>query len=126
MHFISPVDPLWLATLKKIEGDLVYDTLVRRYDTRTNHSDGLKGNEGSFAACSFWYVECLARANQLDKARLLFEKMISYSNHLGLYAEELGASGEHLGNFPQAFTHLSLVSAALYLNQALERKQRTD
>ena len=122
MHVISPVDPLWLATLKKIEGDLVCDPLVHRYDTRANHSDGLKGSEGSFAACSFWYVECLARANQLDKARLLFEKTISYSNHLGLYAEEIGTSGEHLGNFPQAFTHLSLVSAALYLNQALDRQ----
>ena len=122
MRFISPTDPRWLSTLKKIETDLIKDTFVYRYDASANHSDSLSGSEGAFTACSFWYIECLARSGQLEKARFLFEKTISYANHLGLYSEELGASGEHLGNFPQAFTHLSLISAALYLNQALEAK----
>ncbi len=82
-------------------------------------SDGLRGGEGSFCMCSFWYVECLARAGRLDQARLDFEKMIGYSNHLGLFSEELGPKGEHLGNFPQAFTHLGLISAAFQLDRAL-------
>ena len=82
--------------------------------------DGLPGTDGSFTACSFWYVECLARAGELEKAELLFEKLLGYANHLGLYSEELGPrTGRHLGNFPQAFTHLALVSAATYLDRAL-------
>ena len=119
MRFISPVDPMWLATMKAIEGRLIEDTLVRRYETEQSHVDGLPGTEGSFTACSFWYVECLARAGQLEKAQLLFEKLLGYANHLGLYSEELGADGRHLGNFPQAFTHLALISAATYLDRAL-------
>jgi GH15 family glucan-1,4-alpha-glucosidase len=75
-------------------------------------SDGLAGTEGTFNMCSFWYVECLSRAGDVPKARFIFEKLLSYSNHLGLYSEELGPCGEHLGNFPQAFTHLALISAA--------------
>ena len=77
------------------------------------------GEEGSFSLCSFWLVECLARAGRLEEARLSLEKMFSYANHLGLFAEEIGPSGEALGNFPQAFTHLSLISAAVNLDQAL-------
>lgn len=119
MRFISPVDPMWLATMKAIEQRLVEDTLVRRYEVERSHVDGLPGTEGSFTACSFWYVECLARAGQLEKAQLLFEKLLGYANHLGLYSEELGADGRHLGNFPQAFTHLALISAATYLDRAL-------
>jgi GH15 family glucan-1,4-alpha-glucosidase len=119
VRFISPVDPRWLATLKKIENDLTEDALVYRYNESAAGIDGLEGAEGTFSACSFWYIECLARSQQLDKARLLFEKMISYANHLGLYSEELGPSGEHLGNFPQALTHLALISAAYYLDRAL-------
>ncbi len=119
VRFISPVDPLWLATLKKIEEDLTEDALVYRYNTTDSVVDGLDGSEGTFTACSFWYIECLARSHQLDKARLLFERMIGYANHLGLYSEELGTSGEHLGNFPQALTHLALISAASYLDRAL-------
>ena len=118
MRFISPVDPMWLSTMKAIEGKLIEDTLVRRYEVRT-HVDGLPGGEGSFTACSFWYVECLARAGQLEKAQLLFEKLLGYANHLGLYSEELGSNGQHLGNFPQAFTHLALISAATFLDRAL-------
>ena len=119
MRFISPVDPMWLATMRAIEERLIEDTLVRRYEVERSHVDGLPGTDGSFTACSFWYVECLARAGELEKAQLLFEKLLGYANHLGLYSEELGADGRHLGNFPQAFTHLGLISAATYLDRAL-------
>jgi GH15 family glucan-1,4-alpha-glucosidase len=119
MRFISPVDPMWLSTMRAIESRLVEDTLVRRYEVEYAHVDGLPGSEGSFTACSFWYVECLARAGHLEKAQLLFEKLLGYANHLGLYSEELGSDGRHLGNFPQAFTHLALISAATYLDRAL-------
>jgi GH15 family glucan-1,4-alpha-glucosidase len=118
MRFISPVDPMWLSTMRAIEKRLIEDTLVRRYEEQT-HVDGLPGSDGSFTACSFWYVECLARAGELEKAQLLFEKLIGYANHLDLYSEELGSNGRHLGNFPQAFTHLALISAATYLDRAL-------
>jgi GH15 family glucan-1,4-alpha-glucosidase len=119
MRFISPVDPMWLSTMKAIEEHLIEDTLVRRYKVERTQVDGLPGSEGSFTPCSFWYVECLARAGELEKAQLLFEKLLGYANHLGLYSEELGADGRHLGNFPQAFTHLALISAASYLDRAL-------
>lgn len=119
MRFISPVDPMWLSTLRAIESRLIEDALVRRYQVETTHVDGLPGEEGSFTACSFWYVECLARAGELEKAQLLFEKLLGYANHLGLFSEELGSNGRHLGNFPQAFTHLALISAATYLDRAL-------
>lgn len=119
MRFISPVDPMWLSTMRALEARLVEDTLVHRYDAEKTHVDGLPGGEGSFTACSFWYVECLARAGELEKAQLLFEKLLGYANHLGLYSEELGANGQHLGNFPQALTHLALISAATYLDRAL-------
>jgi len=122
MRFISPTDGQWLSTLAAIERDLVVDTLVFRY--RNNERlEGLIGGEGSFTACSFWYIECLARAHRVDQARLLFEKMLSYANHVGLYAEELGPNGQHLGNFPQALTHLALISAATYLDRELSGAQ---
>jgi len=119
MRFISPVDPMWLSTLRALEKTLIEDTLVRRYEVERSHVDGLPGGEGHFTPCSFWYVECLARAGDLEKAQLLFEKLLGYANHLGLYSEELGSNGQHLGNFPQAFTHLALISAATYLDRAL-------
>jgi GH15 family glucan-1,4-alpha-glucosidase len=119
MRFISPVDPMWLSTMRVIEKGLIEDTLVRRYNVEQTHVDGLPGGEGSFTACSFWYVECLARAGELEKAQLLFEKLIGYANHLGLYSEQLGPDARHLGNFPQAFTHLALISAATYLDRTL-------
>ena len=119
MRFISPVDPMWQSTMRAIEGRLVEDTLVYRYEAERTHVDGIPGKEGSFTACSFWYIECLARAGELEKAQLLFEKLLGYANHLGLYSEELGSNGRHLGNFPQAFTHLALISAATYLDRAL-------
>jgi GH15 family glucan-1,4-alpha-glucosidase len=120
MRFISPVDPMWLSTMRAIENRLIEDTLVRRYRVEGSHIEGLPGTDGSFTACSFWYVECLARADGLEKAQLLFEKLLlGHANHLGLYSEELGADGRHLGNFPQAFTHLALISASTYLDRAL-------
>lgn len=121
MKFVGPTDPRWLATLDRIEKELTYDTLVDRYKTEEAADDGLEGEEGSFSICSFWLVECLTQAGRLDDARLALEKMFSYANHLGLYAEEIGHSGEALGNFPQAFTHLSLISAAVHLDRALGR-----
>jgi GH15 family glucan-1,4-alpha-glucosidase len=122
MRFISPLDPMWLSTMRTIEERLVEDTLVRRYEVEQTHVDGLPDGEGSFTACSFWFVECLARAGELEKAQLLFEKLLGYANHLGLYSEQLGANGQHLGNFPQAFTHLALISAATYLERTTSGK----
>ncbi|WP_207425676.1 glycoside hydrolase family 15 protein [Pedobacter sp. SYSU D00535] len=119
IRFIGPKDPQWLSTLKLIEEKLVSDFLVYRY--RPNEAfDGLTGGEGTFSMCTFWYVECLSMAGELTKARLYFEKMLGYANHVGLYAEMLGLQGEHLGNFPQAFTHLGLISAALHLDKQLD------
>jgi GH15 family glucan-1,4-alpha-glucosidase len=116
--FISPTDPKWLSTLDALTEDLVSDSLVWRYDLQAS-PDGLYGEEGTFSICSFWYVEALTRAGRLDEARLAFEKMLTYANHLGLYAEEIGHTGEQQGNFPQAFTHLALISAAFNLDRAL-------
>ena len=118
-RFISPKDPRWISTLKRIEEELVSDSLVYRYRPDMAAPDGLISHEGTFSMCTFWYVECLSRSGQLEKARFYFEKMLGYANHLGLYSEQLGFEGEHLGNFPQAFTHLGLISAAYNLNQQL-------
>jgi GH15 family glucan-1,4-alpha-glucosidase len=116
--FIAPTDPRWLSTLDAITGDLVSDSLVYRYDPKAA-PDGLAGDEATFSLCTFWWVEALARAGRLDQARLAFEKMLTYANHVGLYSEEIGPTGEQLGNFPQAFTHLSLISAAYNLDRQL-------
>jgi GH15 family glucan-1,4-alpha-glucosidase len=118
VKFIAPRDPRWLSTLDAIGDELVSDSLVYRYNVEAS-PDGLLGEEGTFSICSFWYVEALARAGRLDEARLAFEKMLTYANHLGLYSEEIGPSGEALGNFPQAFTHLALISAAVNLDHQL-------
>lgn len=125
IRFIGPTDPRWLSTLSRIEEELVSDSLVYRYRNE-DRLDGLSGVEGTFSMCTFWYVECLARAGQLNKARLYFEKMMGYANHVGLYAEMLGLQGEHLGNFPQAFTHLGLISAALALEKLSNDPRRKD
>jgi GH15 family glucan-1,4-alpha-glucosidase len=117
--FIAPRDPRWLSTLKAMDDELVSDSLVYRYDPSAS-PDGLRGSEGTFSMCTFWYVDALARAGRLDDARLTFEKMLTYSNHLGLYAEEIGPTGDQLGNFPQAFSHLALISAAVNLDRALD------
>ncbi|GGK76302.1 glycoside hydrolase family 15 protein [Rufibacter glacialis] len=122
VRFISPKDPRWLSTLKRIEEELVSDSLVYRYRQDLAAPDGFVSHEGTFSMCSFWYVECLSRSGQVEKARFYFEKMLGYANHLGLYAEQLGFQGEHLGNFPQAFTHLGLISAAYNLDRQLNKR----
>ncbi|MBS42846.1 MAG: glucoamylase [Nocardioides sp.] len=119
VKFVAPTDPRFLSTLEVLEDRLVSDSLVFRYDLGAT-TDGLDGPEGTFSLCSFWYVEALTRAGRLDDARLALEKMFTYANHLGLYAEQVGLTGEQLGNFPQAFTHLSLISAAMNLDRALD------
>jgi GH15 family glucan-1,4-alpha-glucosidase len=116
--FVAPTDPRWLSTLDAITAELVSDSLVYRYDVDAS-PDGLAGKEATFSMCSFWWVEALARAGRLDEARLAFEKMLTYANHVGLYSEEIGPTGEQLGNFPQAFTHLALISAAFNLDRRL-------
>jgi GH15 family glucan-1,4-alpha-glucosidase len=124
VKFISPTDPRWLSTLRAIEADLVDDSLVYRYRVGEAAQDGLSGEEGTFSICSFWYIEALGRSGDLDMARFLFDKMLGYANHVGLYSEELGPHGEHLGNTPQAFTHLALISAAFDLDRRLSRSGR--
>jgi GH15 family glucan-1,4-alpha-glucosidase len=118
VKFVAPTDPRFLSTLQVIEDRLVSDTLVFRYDGGAT-DDGIGGEEGTFSLCSFWYVEALTRVGRLDDARLALEKMFTYANHLGLYAEQVGLTGSQLGNFPQAFTHLALTSAAINLDRAL-------
>jgi GH15 family glucan-1,4-alpha-glucosidase len=117
--FIAPSDPMWLSTLRAMDRELVSDSLVYRYNPSAS-PDGLRGQEGTFSLCTFWYVDALARAGRLDDARLTFEKMHTYANHLGLYSEEIGLTGEQLGNFPQAFSHLSLITAAINLDYQLD------
>ncbi|WP_085638161.1 MULTISPECIES: glycoside hydrolase family 15 protein [unclassified Pseudomonas] len=119
VRFVSAKDPRWLSTLDAIERHLVRDGMVYRYRNDDTGIDGLPGTEGAFAACSFWYVECLARAGQVDKAHLEFEQLLRYANPLGLYAEEFDSRGRHLGNTPQALTHLALISAACFLDRKL-------
>jgi GH15 family glucan-1,4-alpha-glucosidase len=121
--FISPTDPMWTSTLDAMEGELVTDSLVYRYDPAAS-PDGLRGADGTFSLCTFSYVDSLARAGQVEKARNTFEKMLTYANHLGLYSEEIALTGEQIGNFPQAFTHLALIDAALTLNGQLDRVSR--
>ncbi len=118
-RFVSAKDPEWLATLDAIKTHLVEDGMVYRYHTADTPADALDGQEGAFAACSFWYVECLARADRIDEAQVEFEKLLRYANPLGLYAEELDKRGYALGNTPQALTHLALISAAYYLDRKL-------
>jgi GH15 family glucan-1,4-alpha-glucosidase len=130
VFFVSPTDPRMLSTLDAINqsperGGLVSNSLVYRYNVEMTE-DGLPGQEGTFNICTFWLVEALTRAGRvepgrLEDARLMFEQMLGYANHLGLYAEETGHHGEALGNFPQAFTHLALISAAFNLDRALGR-----
>ena len=132
VFFMSPTDPRMLKTLDAINqpparGGLVSNSLVYRYNLEES-ADGLQGDEGTFNMCTFWLVEALTRAGRvdrarLDEARLMFEKMLGYANHLGLYAEETGPCGEALGNFPQAFTHLALISAAFNLDRALGTRE---
>ena len=120
LRFISPEDPRWVQTMEAVRRELVEDSLVKRYVVRDAETDGFTDPEGTFTICSFWYAECLSRGGDLQQARFVFEKILSYANHLGLFSEEIGPSGEHLGNFPQAFTHLSLISAAFDIDRRLD------
>jgi GH15 family glucan-1,4-alpha-glucosidase len=123
--FITPTDPMWLATLDAMDSELVSDSLVYRYNPATS-PDGLAGDEGTFSLCTFLYVDALARAGRIDEAVLTFDKMQTYANHLGLYSEEIGQTGEQLGNFPQAFTHLALINSALSLNRLIDERRRQE
>ena len=120
--FIAPQDPMWLSTLKAMDTELVSDSLVYRYDPAAS-PDGLRGSEGTFSLCTFMYVDALGKAGRLDEARLTFEKMLTYANHLGLYSEEIAVTGEQIGNFPQAFTHLALIDAAMTLDERLSARR---
>jgi pentatricopeptide repeat protein len=121
--FIDGRDPMWESTLAAMDGELVTDSLVYRYDPAAS-PDGLRGSEGTFSLCTFAYVDSLTRAGRIDDARTAFEKMLTYGNHVGLYSEEIALTGEQIGNFPQAFTHLALIDAALTLDAALDVAQR--
>jgi GH15 family glucan-1,4-alpha-glucosidase len=119
VRFVAATDPRWLSTLAAIQKSLMRDGMVYRYRNDDSQIDGLQGTEGAFAACSFWYVECLARAGQVEKAHLEFEQLLRYANPLGLYAEEFDNQARHLGNMPQALSHLALISAATFLDRKL-------
>ncbi|MEU1479096.1 glycoside hydrolase family 15 protein [Streptomyces sp. NPDC005760] len=119
--FLNAEDPIWGTTLDAMERELVSDSLVYRYNPEAS-PDGLHGTEGTFSLCTFMYVDALVRAGRTDQARLVFEKMLGYANHLGLYSEEIDLTGRQLGNFPQAFTHLALIDATLTLDQALDAR----
>ncbi|WP_158827599.1 glycoside hydrolase family 15 protein [Mucilaginibacter lacusdianchii] len=121
LHYISPVEPRWLSTMEVIDDKLRLDVLIYRYQNEFEKIDGLDGEEGTFNMCSFWFIEALAKSGEIERAVENFEKMRGYANHLGLFSEELGKQGEHLGNFPQAFTHLALISAALELDKQISR-----
>ncbi len=117
--FTGPTDPRMIATINRVQKELTSDSHVYRYNPKVAADDGLGSLEGTFSPCSFWLSEALARAGRLDEARLVLEKMLTYSNHVGLFAEEIGPTGEALGNFPQAFTHLSLISTCYNMDRAL-------
>lgn len=119
VRMISPTDPRWTSTLRAIGEDLVEDRRVYRYRVNEAFAEGLRGRDGTFSICSFWYAECVARSGDLQQARLLFELMMTYASPLGLFSEQIGAAGEFLGNFPQAYTHCGLISAAFDLDRRL-------
>jgi GH15 family glucan-1,4-alpha-glucosidase len=123
MRFLVPNDPRWQSTMTAMEGTLVEDSLVYRYDPEAS-PDGLPGSEGTFSLCTFLYVDALARSGRLDEARLTLSKMLTYANHLGLYSEEIDPTGRQVGNFPQAFTHLALIAAAVSVDRALDDPRR--
>lgn len=132
VFFISPNDPRFLNTIDRIlltpeKGGLTSTGLVYRYNTDLAE-DGVGGREGAFSMCTFWLVEALTRAGVYEKKYLtravnIFENMLSFGNHLGMFSEEIARSGEQLGNTPQAFSHLALISAAFNLDRATESKQ---
>lgn len=117
VRFVSATDPVWLRTLDAIDRELRDDGLVYRY---RSEDDGLSGEEGAFTTCTFWFAECLARAGRVDEAQLVLAKGLAYANPLGLFAEETDRRGQPIGNFPQALTHLSFISAASFLDRRLD------
>lgn len=117
--FTPATDPRLVATIDRIHRDLTHQPHVYRYQVGSAADDGFSDEEGTFSICSFWLVEALCRAGRLEEARENLEQMLTYANHLGLYSEEIGPTGEALGNFPQAFTHLALISACHALDEAL-------
>jgi len=121
VRFISPTDPRWLSTQQAIRRELAEDSLVYRYRVNEAFPEHLEGEDATFSICSFWLIECLSRSGDVEQARYLFEKMLSYANPLGLFSEQVGTHGESLGNIPQAFTHLALISSAFDLDRRLER-----
>lgn len=123
VRIISPYDERWKKTMKAVEKELKSDVLIYRYRGKDVKAEGIGGKEGTFTLCSFWFVECLSKGGETERAIEFFEKMLGYANHLGLFSEQLGLRGEHLGNFPQAFTHLALISAAFQLDHALDKKR---
>ena len=121
--FLPATDPRMRSTIDAIAEELTQDALVLRYLTEEGmNADGLTGEEGTFVICSFWLVSCLAKAGELERAEALFDLLAGYANDLGLLAEEIDvATGELLGNFPQAFSHIGLITAAWELDQATAR-----
>lgn len=121
-RFVSSTDPIWLRTLDAIGEQLRDDGLVYRY----RQDDGLPGTEGAFTTCTFWYAECLARAGRLDEAQLILAKGLTYANSLNLFTEEVDLRGQPIGNFPQALTHLSFISAAFFIDRRLDPAYQPD
>src|SRR5205085_228062 len=118
VRFLPPEDPRVRATVLAIANELTVDGMVLRYRTDET-DDGLRGEEGTFTICSFWLVSALCEIDELDRARELCEKLLSYASPLQLYAEEIDPrSGRHLGNFPQAFSHLALINAVMHVIRA--------
>ncbi len=118
VRFLPSDDERIVNTVKAIAEELTVDGLVLRYRVEET-DDGLSGEEGTFAICSFWLVSALAEIGEAERARQLCEKLLSYSSPLGLFAEEIDArNGRHLGNFPQAFTHLALINAVMHVVRA--------
>ena len=120
VKFVSGTDPMWISTLDVVIEQLCHGVLVDRYDNDA-HDDGLSGDDGSFGICSFWLVEAMTRAGRVSEARTMFEKLLTYAGPLGIFSEVIGPDGRQLGNYPQAFTHLALISAAVHLEEAIER-----
>ncbi len=123
VNFVAGGDPKWLSTLDAVRDQLVRGVLVDRYDNDAV-DDGLEGDDGSFSICSFWFVEALTRAGRVEEARTMFEKILTFAGPLGLFSEVISPAGQQLGNYPQAFTHLSLISAAVHLDEALDNERR--
>jgi len=124
--FTGSTEPRMLSTIRAIQKELTHGALVHRYNPEKAASDGTGStHEGTFGACSFWMAQALAESGQVDEGRLMLEKMLSYSNHVGLYAEEIGAKGEALGNFPQAFTHLALITTCYNIDKILDGERKS-